>query len=136
MNTCASCRHWLKLGTCATPRRIIYDSMHVTIPAGEEGQCRALPPPQDLRWPLTMGSDGCGCHTLTEATTPLGRCCGGEPPEPPAPDTAAAPLLAAAAAEGGKGLPPVKPAAGSPDGGRPSLLQRILPGRGHGRKNP
>lgn len=131
MKTCATCLYWRHLGESQAPRHVHYDSRYVTVPAGPEGQCRARPPAGDSRWPMTCGGDWCGCwreKTLTEAPTPRASAAG-ETPEPTAPDSAQAP------AEAGKGAPPVKPAAGSPAGGPPSLLQRIT-GRGHGRRNP
>lgn len=62
MKTCATCIYWLKLGNSLAPRRIVYDNRVLSIPPGDEGQCRATPPIADNRWPLTMAGDWCGCH--------------------------------------------------------------------------
>jgi hypothetical protein len=129
MRTCENCIFWRELGSCATSRRIVYDNRHVEIPPGKEGQCRAAPPVDDNRWPLSMAGDWCGCYqpkNLTEATTPRASAAG-ETPAPAEPDSAQAP------ADAGEGAPPVKPAAASAAGGPPSLLQRLT-GRGQGRR--
>jgi len=131
MRTCSTCIYWLKLGSCATQRSIMYDNRAVSIPPGDEGQCRAMPPAEDNRWPMTMAGHWCGCwqgkNTLTEDSAP-GATAAGETRELPEPDSAEP--KGDAPAEGGKASPPVKPAAGSPAGGPPSLLQRLT-GRGH-----
>lgn len=67
MKTCETCLFWRRMGHCPTPRRIVYDNRVETVAPGDEGQCRALPPAADNRWPLTMAGDWCGCHTAIEA---------------------------------------------------------------------
>ncbi len=49
--TCAGCAHWFAL-----PERI---SARVGV-VGGIGECRALPPAQDLRFSRTRGEDWCG----------------------------------------------------------------------------
>jgi hypothetical protein len=141
MNTCSTCRHWAMFGKCATVRYIVYDNRHLMIPPGEEGHCRAMPPLADNRWPLTMGTDACGCwkpqnpeaqdaapvaETLAEAGTEGAT--GGETREAIEPDSAgnSAPAEVAESTAETKAVE-----AFAPDR-PPSLLQRIT-GRGQGR---
>lgn len=126
MKTCATCIFWRKLGDCDTVRHVHYSTRYVEVPAGPEGQCRALPPAQDNRWPSTTGGDWCGFHAerpenLTEATTPAptnGTAAGGT--REPATDSEDRTSPA-----GGKGTPPVKPAPAAKPERVPSLFDHV-----------
>lgn len=108
MKTCENCQYWRKLGSVSTPRHVLYDSRRVEVAPGEEGQCRAAPPREDFRWPLTSAGDWCGRHCGAAAAQPVLL------PDPRPPAVVAAVEKAAAEATTPLNLDVEPPGAGSP----------------------
>ena len=67
MKTCAHCRHWHTAPAGTAWRNA----------DGNIGQCRAIPPAQDFRWPRTKSTDTCSAWSAV-ASAPAAT----KPPEP------------------------------------------------------
>lgn len=67
MKHCAQCRHW-HTPPAGTPWRIT---------DGTIGQCRAIPPAQDFRWPRTKSTDTCSAWSAVASAAATTK-----PPEP------------------------------------------------------
>jgi hypothetical protein len=69
---CATCLHWIAIGTTPTPRRMMRDLGVKIIPAGTEGECHAGPPATDHAWPVTHEGDSCGQYASLRAALEKG----------------------------------------------------------------